>query len=381
MSGLTPLQQLKLRLLADGIRVSVAAERTWRERFSGPLTLAEYATTSGISLVLPGQLYVNAPLALDDSPTPVLRVFDDAFLVEHNGEEVAVGVIPVPTFHDRTYEREDGTALPITRLGVTHTDRVRVSPIEGCALDCGFCDLPFEFPKYVRKEREQLLDVIRLAIEDPQVPARHVLISGGTPGPVHEAWIDGVYERIAHHAGVPVDVMMTPRDDLSYPKKLAAMGVNAASINIEVSDPERARKIMPRKAERFSREYALGYIERAVEAFPPGSVQSLLVFGSAIEPLEATLRGVQDLIDRGCVPVLSAFRPHHLTPLAGAPAATYSEMVEAYERTLELCVRAGNGVLPGPRCVPCMHNTVTLPLEDPFYVGLDGDLTAPCATC
>jgi hypothetical protein len=104
-------------------------------------------------------------------------------------------------------------------------------------------------------------------------------------------------------------------------------------------------------------------------------VQSLVVFGAAIEPIESTLRGVRDLVDRGCIPVLSAFRPHHLTPLGGEPGATFDEMRRIYEATVEICDRAGNGVRPGPRCVPCHHNTVTLPDASGFYIPLEVDIS------
>ncbi|MEJ7783371.1 MAG: radical SAM protein [Solirubrobacteraceae bacterium] len=375
-----PLELLKLRLLADGTRVAPEAATAWRECYDGPLTLAEYATTSGVALVLPGNLYVNAPLAGPEEDTPVLRHDGDRFLVEDRGQIVGIDVIPVPAFHDRTYERPGGGLVALTRLGVTHTDRCRVSPVEGCAWNCAFCDLPFEFPKYVRKEREQLLELIEIAVRDPQAPARHVLVSGGTPGPVHESWIDDVYAFLARESPVPVDVMMPPRDDPQYPVKLAAMGVNAASINMEVSDPDRAFAVIPRKSRRYGREYVLDYIATAVEAFGVGQVQSLMVFGSAIESSEATLRGVRDLVDRGCIPVLSAFRPHHLTPLRDAPPASFEEMVRVYEGTLEICAAAGNGILPGPRCVPCQHNTVTVPIDGDFYIGPNDDPAARCAT-
>lgn len=382
--SLTFEELLKFRLLADGMRVEAAASAAWRERYSGPMTLAEYATTSGVSLVLPGELYVNAPLAAGED-LPELRHGADGFFVAADGVEVPVQTIPVPAFHERTQvDLYNGVEQPYTNFGVTHTDRVRVSPITGCAWKCHYCDLPYEF-KYRKRHRDNMLAVVLAAQDDPAAPARHVLVSGGTPrapmpdrpgrpGHDDEAWIDDVYAYLAEHSPLPVDVMMPPRRDLGHPAWLRSAGVNAVSINLEVSDPDRARAIAPVKA-KLGRDHALDYIEAAVEAFGVGFVQSLLVFGSAIEPLESTLEGVQDLVDRGCVPVLSAFRPHHLTPLADAPAATYDEMVEAYLRTLEICERADNGVLPGPRCVPCHHNTVTLPGDSAFYVGLDGDLS------
>lgn len=391
--GFTFEELLKFRLLADGVHAAPEAVAAWTERFGGPLTLSEYATTSGVSLILPGDLYVNAPLGRAED-LPILRFDGGEFLVEADGVDIPVGVVPVPAFHTHTQPDlfdEQRLAQPLTNYGVTHTDRCRVSPIGGCAWKCHFCDLPYEFG-YHKKHQDNLLAVVLAARDDPLAPARHVLVSGGTPrAPLparpnrpatdDEAWIDGVYAYLAEQSPLPIDVMLPPRKDHSHPGWLRSHGVNALSVNLEISDPQRARQIAPVKA-KLGRPHALDYIESAVEAFGVGFVQSLMVFGEAIEPLESTLRGVQDLVDRGCIPVLSAFRPHHATPLRDAPAATFAEMIEVYERTLEICERAGNVVRPGPRCVPCHHNTVTLSDGSAFYVGLEGDLTdRGCLAC
>ncbi len=374
---MTPEEQLKFRLLAAGVGVDAAAAAAWRDRYGGPLTLAEYATTNGVTLRLPGDLYVNAPI-VDYPEAPELRVDRDDFYLDADGVEVPLAVIPVPAFHSRTYDA-GGVTHPFTDVGVTHTDRCRVSPIAGCAWRCEFCELPFEL-SYRRKEPDRLIELIEIAASDPLVPARHVLVSGGTPGRKHEPWIDEVYRRIAQESRLPVDVMMPPRRDPGYPEWLRSIGVSSVSINLEVSDAERARSVTPQKSRLIGREAFLDYIERAVESFGVGNVQSLMVVGAAIEPLDSTLAGVRDLVDRGCIPVLSMFRPHPATPLADAPAATLEELHAAYEGTLAICEQIGNGVLPGPRCIPCQHNTVTLPLDSGFYVGLHEDLVAPCPT-
>lgn len=384
MHGFTDDELLKFRLLADGIRVSERAHADWREQFGGPLTLAEYATTSGVAVELPGELYVNAPLAADER-LPELISTSDGFAVIDAGRHVPVNVIPVPArTNDLQIDGLDGTEQPHANYGVTHTDRVRVSPIAGCAWKCHFCDLPYEFA-YRKKHEENLLRVIQAAETDPLSPARHVLVSGGTPrapindrpgrpGSNDEAWIDGVFEFLAANSPLPVDIMLPPRKNLDHPAWLRSIGVNMLSINLEVSDPGRAKLIAPAKA-KVGRDHTLDYIERAVEAFGVGYVQSLVVFGEAIESNESTLRGVQDLVDRGCVPVLSAFRPHHRTPLANAPAASYDEMVSVYRAALDICERSEHAVKPGPRCVACQHNTATLPDSSGFYLGLDDDIT------
>jgi hypothetical protein len=390
MTDLSAAELLKFRLLASGIRVGPGVDRAWQERFGGPLTLGEYATTGGVALVLPDDLYVNAPV--DDLAGATLALSYDRFVVVDGDTCVEVGVVPVPAYHTRTQiDRLDDRVQPYTNYGVTHTDRCRVSPIAGCAWKCQFCDLPYEF-RYRKRHQENLLEVIRAAEDDPLAPARHVLISGGTPRATipardgrparsDEAWIDEVYAFLAQHSPLPVDVMMPPRRDLGYPAWLRSAGVNMMSINLEISDPARAGEIAPAKS-RVGREHTLDYIQAAVEAFGVGFVQSLVVFGCAIEPIESTLRGVQDLVDRGCIPVLSPFRPHHLTPLAGAPAATCDEIVAVFLATREICRRSGNRVRPGPRCIACHHNTATVPDGSPFYARPEDDLTdRGCADC
>lgn len=384
MSAFTPNELLKFRLLAEGVRVADGARAAWDIEFGGPLTLAEYATTSGVALVLPGERYVNAPL-VDDPQRPQLVHGSDGYAVVDDGRVVPVDVIPVPasTFAPQS-DAESGASRPNSDFGVTHTDRVRVSPIAGCAWRCHFCDLPYEFD-YTKRHVDNLLATIQAAADDAAAPARHVLVSGGTPrapipdrpgrpGSNDETWIDSVFEELVARSPLPVDIMLPPRESLDHPRWLRSIGVNMLSINLEVSDPVRAKQIAPAKA-KVGRGHTLDYIERAVDAFGVGFVQSLIVFGEAIEPLESTLQGVQDLVDRGAVPVLSAFRPHHRTPLAEAPAATVDEMVDVYSRALEICAASEHDVKPGPRCVACHHNTATLPDDSDFYLGLDDDIT------
>lgn len=385
---------LKLRLLTTGIRIGESAVAEWKRRFDGPLTLAEYATTGGVGLILPGangDLYVNAPIG-EIADAPELEFSDGEFVVSDNTSVVPVRPVPVPAFHaEGQTDPETGETRPHTDFGVTHTDRCRVSPISGCAWKCNFCDLPFE-TKYFKKNAESLLRTILVAVEDPLLPARHVLVSGGTPrapipdrpgrpGQNDEAWIDEVYGYLAENSPIPVDVMMPARNDLSYPRRLRDLGVNMLSVNLEVSSPSRAREIAPAKAS-FGLDNFLEYVESAVDAFGVGFVQSLVVFGSAIEPIDSTLAGIQALAERGCVPVLSPFRSHPATPMRDAPDATLEETLAIYEATVEVCESSGTGVKPGPRCIPCHHNTATLPDSSDFYVGLDGDLTdRQCAIC
>jgi hypothetical protein len=369
MRDLSTLQELKLYIIAHGIKIEAAAEKAWLDKYGGPMSLSDYASTSGICVYTEDNTYINAPFVESFTETSAARfIFDDGFAIVLGDLRVPVSVIPVPAYHEANYtDSVTGMIYHYTNLGVTHTDRCRISPIEGCAWVCKFCDLPFE-KRYRKKPVEQLLKVIELAKDDRLSPARHVLISGGTPRPEDENWIDKVYEYIASNSPIPIDVMMPARKDMNYPKWLRSVGVNMVSINIEVFDIERAKKIIPSKARHLGLEHYLQYIEKAVEAFGVGFVQSLIVFGKAIEPMESTLAAVKALADRGCIPVLSSFRPDFTTPMGKEVPTTLEEMKEVYLAALEICQAAATGVKPGPRCIACQHNTVAFPDNSGFYI-------------
>jgi hypothetical protein len=376
MSTLSPEQDLKLHVLANGIKIDPGAEEAWRDEFEGPISLNEYASTSGICLKVEDGadgVWLNAPYLQEftkDADTQ-LR-YEGGFVIARAGVHFDAKVVPVPAYHSKTYI-DDGKEYPYTNLGVTHTDRIRISPVEGCGMVCKFCNIPYEL-RYRKKPQEELLKVIEIAQDDEQTPARHVLISGGTPKKEDEPWEDETYEYIIGNSPLPVDIMMTPREDPGYPRRLGAVGINALSINIEVFDPNRARKLIPSKTRRFGPQGYLDYIEHAVNELGVGRVQSLILFGQSIEPVEGTLLGIQALAERGCIPVLSPFRPDPRTPMENDPSSTEEEMKVVYEKTLEICDKAGTGVKPGPRCVPCHHNTVTFSDGSDFYIGEDDEI-------
>jgi hypothetical protein len=362
---LTAIQQLKTALMADGIELSsVARHAMCGGDTSKPLTLAEYATTSGIVLRLGQDVWVNAPIKEHNpnfvtNPPHRLEFEDGRFVVRSRGLEVEATVLPVPDYHDGINPRGER----YTSYAITHTDRVRLSPIEGCAFLCQFCDLPYKF-RYRRKSVEGLIDSVTVALRDDSLPARHVLVSGGTPRAEDYDYENEVYARVcAAFPGVEVDVMMAPVPGLLDPVRLKAIGVHGVFINLEVHNEERARKLMPAKSKIGSRRI-LAFIEEAVAVFGPGCVSSLLIVG--LEDMKDTLRGVQALALRGCDPVLSPFRPDPSTPLRNLRPPTSAELTEIYERSADIVAR--HGVRLGPRCIPCHHNTLAFPESRAYHV-------------
>lgn len=357
MSTLTDAEELKFLLLEEGLRITDAAQE-YIDAANGdrPMTPADYASTSGVILELDDQVWVNAPISLYNAnfvanPGFSLDLDGGRLVVHGRGLHSAARFWLPPAYHGTSNELGEA----YNSYAFTHSDRVRISPIEGCSMVCKFCNLPYDF-RYRTKRVEGLVDSVRVARADSIQPAHHVLISGGTPHSKDVGYVRDVYEAvITGFPGLPVDIMMVPRDDLLDPVWVNQVGVNELSVNIEIYNEELGRKIMRQKAAQGLDTY-LDYLDRASSELGGHRVRSMLMVG--LESMDDTLAGVRAIAERGAVPVLSPFRPDASTPLSDREPPTAEFMRETYLRAREITTELG--VPLGPGCIPCSHNTLTL---------------------
>lgn len=356
--SLTDAEQLKFHLLASGVTISNPAREYLRTRNGDrPFTPADFASTTGVILKLEGNVWVNAPIAdynpnfVSDSPF-VLDVTEDALVVHGLGLASAAQFWLPPDYHGEL--GANGAAL--NESVFTHGDRVRLSPIRGCAMTCKFCNVPYE-DRYATKQVETMVQALECALNDPSQPAHHVLISGGTPRDEDVGLLQDVYRTVlATFPDVDIDIMMAPVAGLLDLPALAHLGLCEISINIELFDDDAAKRLMPSK-HRQGRSHYLDMIAEASSVLGPGRARSMLMVG--LEPMESTLQGVTAIAERGGVPVLSPFRPDPSTPLRQAPPPNAAVLEETFLRSDDLARAAGISL--GPNCLPCMHNTLTLP--------------------
>ncbi len=352
------VELVKFDLLATGVSVTAQARELIAEHVGERgLSSADYASTSGVILDLGSGVWVNAPTAdfnsnFVNAPSYLLDRIDDGFQLRGPRSSFTVRVWVQPQYHRQHLP----SGVPYNSYAYTHGDRVRVSPVEGCAYRCEFCDLPFEF-RYRTKDVDELVASVRAALRDPAQPAAHVLVSGGTPVPRDYGYLRAVYERVIRALdGVRVDVMMVPLDDVMEPAWLAGIGVAEVSINLELWSLDAARTHMRQKYAQ-GRNHYLESLEAAAAEFGGDRVRSMLLVG--LENLTDTLAGVEAIAALGCTPVLSPFRPDPSTPLHDAVPPSADLLREAYASARE--ITQSYGVALGPTCRPCAHNTLTLP--------------------
>ncbi len=356
-STLTAAERLKLRLLAEGLSITPAATSFLLEaNRDHQLTPADFASTSGVILRLEDDVWVNAPISQYNSnfvqaPAFTLDRAEGGLVVRGDSLESAAEFWLAPSFHGT----HNATGQPYNYFVFTHGDRVRLSPLQGCAMRCHFCNVPYE-DRYATKPVDAMVEAVSRALSDPIQPAHHILISGGTPIPRDVPYLDAVYERILREfPQVDVDIMMVPVDGLLDVQKLAALGIHELSINIELYDRDEAAVVM-RQKHRQGLDHYLGFIEEASLVLGAGRVRSMLMVG--LESMESTLAGVKAIVERGGVPVLSPFRPDPATPLRDLPPPSAAFLETVYLRANEIALDGGTHL--GPTCLPCTHNTLTM---------------------
>ena len=339
------LTRLKIHCMANGIRLEPGVFSSLTQDGEVPLTIHEHPTTGGITLKM-GDIYLNAPFDewyCERSQALLAGQSDGSFEVQYSGEAVQCDILPLPGYLS-TLNSLGNRVIDTT---ISHCDRIRVSPISGCSLDCGFCDI--QAMRYRRHEAAEILASIEVAKQDRNIHAHHMLICGGSPGPKHFAWFDETICSVATGSGLITDVMMSAREgDLGFIQRFVDAGVTGFSFNLEIFGQESASHIIPRK-----RALSFLHLPRTIEAALEGvggggRVRSLVVIG--LENVEDTLRGIDYLARLGCEPVLSPFRPSRNTALAALEPPNEQYLMRIYNGAMDIV--AARGVRLGPRCIP-----------------------------
>lgn len=360
------MTELKLRLMQQGAVFSKKAKGAMNRSRFGRFSFSDYATTSGVVMVLNNATYANVPV----------KVRGTSFTVEYENEKfclydgdrkikVSVSIISAPKYALDIERLPDGT--PVRELVMTHADRTRISPVHGCSYHCSFCTSNADYYKEV--PIEQLEAALQIALSDPYNSPRHILISGGTPEADEDSyrWHNEVYRYFPKRYPLyEFDVMLSPRS--LYPNKnrrgddrdflfflKEGCGFDTMSVNLELYNEIWRNRFIPDKA-ALGRERYLHFIEDAVNIFGENKVRSSLVVG--LEPMEDTLQGVRDIVSCGCIPVLSAFVPAPGTDMANYPAPDVDFLYNLVKK-VDAVARAGGKII-GPLCRPCTHNSLTL---------------------
>ena len=354
------INEIKISCFSKGIKITERAKSFITQKGKFPLTIHEYATTGGVTFKVLPNTYINAPFDewFCENPDVVLdfNLEDHSSFVNYKGKSFPVEIFPLPGY----LGSRDSCGRLVTDTVMSHVDRIRISPISGCSYRCKFCD--YYLKKYDKKPVDQIIEALSIAMKDCNLPAKHILISGGTPKPEDRKYLEDIYKRIIKEANLPVDVMVAPwSKDLI--DRLADWGVYGFSINLELFSGDALAGFASMK-NRLGRKHLTKCIELAIKhTGGNGRVRSLLIAG--LEPIHETLNGVRFLAEMGCDPVISPFRPPIGTTLSHTRPPDIEMLRTLYLKSLDIVEKYN--VRLGPRCIPCQHNTLTFPDSSPDY--------------
>lgn len=339
---------VKAQLLYEGVKITDSA-KVALNKMSEIWLMNDYITCSGVTLNFKN-LYVTA--VPNDNAHFVLD-YDGDFFIKIKNEKADVNVIVPPE-----YMKDDIVVdgKKITCYINTYTDRIRIQLISGCSNSCKFCNAK-EF-KYEFNDLSSLDKALKIGLEERKV--RHALISSGNAKNENDLQeFTKYYEYFcSKYRDLEIDLMTPPRgfksyksreEYISYLKHLKEIGIYGLSTNIELYNLDELKYYCPEKYDIGQDNYFY-FIEEAVKIFGKNKVRSLIIVG--LEPLEWTLKGVEELAKIGCNPTLSP-----LFPYGQAQGKLSTELfIEARQKGEEICSKYGISL--GPLCLSCSHNTL-----------------------
>ena len=354
---------LRVELLVSGVRISdslPAGSKAPHRVRSG--------SCGGLDLVLPDGRYVNAPVRehfVAQSPFRI-RFDDDCIEVvnDDTGESVPVSVSNAPAYYQ---DKVCTSGRKMVQVGQICSDRLGIGLTNRCTFwshkseRCTFCSIGLNVDSGAEvrnKDVDEIAEVVDVAVVDPVLPARHILLGGGTP-PGSDAGARMIALAAAtikeRHPEVPIYAMIVPPEDRRWIARLREAGVDELGMNVEMFSDEAGIAYLPGKHRRIGLTGYLSALASAVDVFGPVHTRSIVMVG--LEPAEHSIRGAERLASMGVMPILTPFRP-----LVGTPMEHHERMPakDVWRLTVEAADAVSQHRIPlGPTCIPCQSNTLT----------------------
>lgn len=343
---------LKIALLNQGVRISECASQNMKNT-----GMIRQGVFQSVDLKFNNGMIINAPYLTDFSEM-------SPFEIDFEGKNYILKYYDkyLETIHFDTMDiNKNKIASNGTKYGnVTFlaTDRLRVHHQFRCNFKmlnqgCKFCNVK---PKEGNYDLSDVFEIIDFYLKN--VEFRHFLIGGGSgKAEIEQNNIMKIASYIRKNTDKPIYAMCLPPKNVNVLEEYKKKGINEISFNIEIFNREIAKTTMPGKGQIPLIQYE-NALNKAVELWGrSGNVRSMLVLG--MEPIEDFLNGVEWLSSKGIVPIISIFRP--VTNIAMREVLPHSN-IELYDLFKKiLTITSKYNLLPGPSCVPCQNNTLSLP--------------------
>ncbi|MBI3820675.1 MAG: radical SAM protein [Planctomycetes bacterium] len=345
---------LKLDLYCRGARLN--EDSTNVESAGGRKVLRTRAGLgSGLELILPKELWTNVPVVEEftvNSPYDIGLVdpsgSSDAVRIRYHDVEVAIARLsPRPGW----YGKKTSTGRSMTSIGTLQGTYLGIYPGTVCQFwtrakkeNCKFCSVGLNLG--MDDANEKTLDDILEVVQTARAESKITYVDLNAGHAEDESYLDmlePIVARIKRETGLLVGLQAPPHSDLSRYDRLRALGLNRVSFCFELFDRECFERVCPGKANTYGLDRYLRAIEYCAKLGSKGPISEPWVTNgemiAGLEPPDATIAGIDWLVERGAVPTICVFRPLRGTDYENVPPPTVEELAPVFKHLFEACAR------------------------------------------
>ena len=347
--------ELEIELFCRGMRIESAEG-------GRPINRTRAGLGSGLEVVLRGRkknIWVNVPVIEEFAKRSPFVLRDGVIVDERDRTEYEIEIPPEP----RWYSRLTSFDVPMNRIGVLQGNYLGVYISSRClywtkspSLACKFCTTGVNVgsAEETRKRVEDVIEVAHAAREESGCIFTHFntgyhFEDRPDREVVHglrqcEPYVRGVRQHVGGFIGV--QAVPVPRQSFHEYDELIEAGTDHFSFCYEFEDPEVFARICPGKAKTMGQKAFFDAMEYTAKKLGRGRVSGEIIAG--VEPIEATKRSIDRIVNAGAFPTVCIFRPTIGSQMQHEPPPDPEAMKEVFAHLYESCRRAELpvGILP-----------------------------------
>jgi len=321
---------------------------------------------SGLEIVIPSSrkpIWVNVPVIepfAERSPF-LLKKEGDAYVVvdERSDEGYPIEIPPEPAW----YSRLTSSGTEMSRIGVLQGNYLGIYVSNRClywaltpAAACKFCTTGKNVG-VAEESRKSVDDVVEVALAAQKesgsifthLNTGYHFEEDDAKEKIHglkqcEPYVKAIRERVGGFIGV--QAVPVPEHRFWQYDQLIAAGTDHFSFCYEFEDPDFFAILCPGKDQSVGQKAFFRAMEYTASKLGKGRVSGEIIAG--VEPVEATKRGIDRIVDAGAFPTVCIFRPTLGSEMEHIPPPDPEAMKEVFSHLYESCRRGGIpvGVLP-----------------------------------
>ena len=355
--------ELEIELFCRGMRIDASCHAG---EIGRRITRTRAGLGSGLEIIIPAKpkdIWVNVPVVESFAARSVfeLRERDGRYSVldARNGAMYDVTIPAEPAW----YSQLTSSGVEMSRIGVLQGNYLGIYVSARClywsnsiSLACKFCTTGKNVgtAEESRKRVSDVVEVARAAREQSGAIFTHFNTGyhyedQDDRESMHglrmcEPYVKAVRNEVGGFIGVQA-VPVPKRKFYEYDALIEA-GTDHFSFCYEFEDPEVFAKICPGKAQTVGQHAFFDAMAYTAKKLGRGRVSGEIIAG--VEPIEATKRGIDRIVDAGAFPTVCIFRPTIGSDMEDARTPDPEEMRDVFEYLGNACKRAGLpvGILP-----------------------------------